>query len=244
MVALFIILAVVVILASLAAAWEKTPAGKGFKGEQMVKKFIGGTIIGKQYVINDIMVTDEECKSSQIDHIVVNQNGIFVIETKNYSGTIYGKENAQEWVQSLNYGKRTNKFYNPVKQNATHIYRLRQKLQTDVDIHSVVVFVQGNIEHIESENVYDVYDIKGALQKEGKTKLSMKEMERLYFDIQNIKDKKTTNLEHVEKIEKMKEDIESGICPRCGGKLVERNGKNGKFLGCSNYPNCKFTKNI
>ncbi|WP_049285246.1 restriction endonuclease [Staphylococcus aureus] len=33
-------------------------------------------------------------------------------------------------------------------------------------------------------------------------------------------------------------------CPRCNHKLVVRTGKNGQFLGCSNYPNCKCTKNI
>ena len=38
--------------------------------------------------------------------------------------------------------------------------------------------------------------------------------------------------------------INQGICPRCRGKLVERNGKYGSFIGCSNYPNCKFTKDI
>lgn len=34
------------------------------------------------------------------------------------------------------------------------------------------------------------------------------------------------------------------ICPRCKGRLVERQGKYGKFLGCSNYPNCKFTAKL
>ena len=33
-------------------------------------------------------------------------------------------------------------------------------------------------------------------------------------------------------------------CPQCGGRLVERNGKFGKFYGCSNYPNCRFTKRL
>lgn len=32
------------------------------------------------------------------------------------------------------------------------------------------------------------------------------------------------------------------VCPRCGGLLVERNGKFGKFLGCKNYPKCKYTQ--
>jgi Restriction endonuclease len=31
-------------------------------------------------------------------------------------------------------------------------------------------------------------------------------------------------------------------CPECGGKLIERNGKYGKFFGCSNFPKCRFTK--
>ena len=31
-------------------------------------------------------------------------------------------------------------------------------------------------------------------------------------------------------------------CPRCGGKLVERSGKNGRFYGCSNFPKCRYTK--
>lgn len=34
------------------------------------------------------------------------------------------------------------------------------------------------------------------------------------------------------------------VCPECGGKLVERNGWSGKFIGCSNFPNCRFTRSI
>lgn len=33
-------------------------------------------------------------------------------------------------------------------------------------------------------------------------------------------------------------------CPRCGGELVLRNGKYGPFYGCSNYPECRYTKKI
>lgn len=32
------------------------------------------------------------------------------------------------------------------------------------------------------------------------------------------------------------------ICPKCNGNLVERNGKYGNFVGCSNYPKCKYIK--
>jgi hypothetical protein len=33
------------------------------------------------------------------------------------------------------------------------------------------------------------------------------------------------------------------VCPVCHARLVERNGRRGKFLGCSNYPRCDFTRN-
>jgi len=35
-----------------------------------------------------------------------------------------------------------------------------------------------------------------------------------------------------------------GKCPKCNGVLVIRNGKYGKFLGCQNYPYCKYTRDL
>lgn len=36
-------------------------------------------------------------------------------------------------------------------------------------------------------------------------------------------------------------EIQQGVCPRCGGKLVKKKGANGEFLACENYPTCRFT---
>ncbi|MBT0787420.1 topoisomerase DNA-binding C4 zinc finger domain-containing protein [Enterococcus faecalis] len=38
--------------------------------------------------------------------------------------------------------------------------------------------------------------------------------------------------------------LEKELCDECHSPLIERTGKYGVFLGCSNYPRCKFTKNI
>lgn len=38
--------------------------------------------------------------------------------------------------------------------------------------------------------------------------------------------------------------IKSGECPKCGGELLVRKGPYSEFLGCSNYPKCKYTENI
>lgn len=44
------------------------------------------------------------------------------------------------------------------------------------------------------------------------------------------------------KVVTIKEKQQVEPCPKCGGELIERKGKYGKFLGCSNYPTCKYTE--
>lgn len=57
-----------------------------------------------------------------------------------------------------------------------------------------------------------------------------------------IKDKDTKEvLKGIQQVVATK--IKNNICPECSKRLVNRNGKSGKFLGCSNYPKCKFTSN-
>ena len=53
------------------------------------------------------------------------------------------------------------------------------------------------------------------------------------------------DVDHIHNTKKAERDtnnkIAEGVCPKCGGKLVMRNGKYGKFWGCTNYPRCTFT---
>lgn len=51
-------------------------------------------------------------------------------------------------------------------------------------------------------------------------------------------------IEYIRLAEKSKNKSDSKVCPKCGGKLEEKVGKYGKFLGCSNYPKCQYTENI
>lgn len=54
-------------------------------------------------------------------------------------------------------------------------------------------------------------------------------------------------IEYIHLVKKEKDVLESsslGKCPKCGGNLIERKGKFGKFYGCSNYPKCRFTKRL
>lgn len=78
--------------------------------------------------------------TSEIDILVIHEKGIFVLESKNYSGWIFGSENQKNWTQMLN--KNTKKyFYNPIRQNRTHINALSEYLQIDKEkMKSIIVF--------------------------------------------------------------------------------------------------------
>jgi hypothetical protein len=76
-------------------------------------------------VINDVILPTEN-GTMQIDHIVVSIYGIFVIETKNYIGWIFGGEKSAQWTQNI-YGKKTS-FMNPIRQNYAHIKAIEARL--------------------------------------------------------------------------------------------------------------------
>lgn len=233
-----IIFIILVTLALILAVYLKHPSTRGKRGERRVRRVIGKTVKNKQYVINDLILAVDG-KSTQIDHIVINSHGIFVIETKNYSGKIYGSESQQEWTQVLAYGNIKNKLYNPLKQNATHIYNIK-KIVGKMPIRSLVVFVQNNIEHIDADGVIPLYELKATLQQ-GENVLTDSQMQTIYDLLLSSKSNISTK-EHIKNIQKQQCDLEQGICPRCGGELVLRHGKYGEFWGCSNYPKCKFIK--
>ena len=220
------------------------PVVKGRIGEARVNGVLKG--LSKKYgghFIHDVMVKDEEGKTSQIDHVYVCQKGVFVIETKNYAGRIYGSRDSKQWTQTLAHGHSKNKLYNPVMQNYTHIKRLKEALSEEVEMVSAVVFVRGNIDYIESDGVYDLNGLRDLVDKSD-FGYSEEKVELIASEIQSYKDNPVASkVEHVKRIKDKKEGIKEGVCPRCGGELVLRTSKKDgrQFYGCSNFPSCKFT---
>ena len=213
----------------------------GNQGEKIVGGIIGSTIPGVQYVINNLILRIEENKTSQIDHVVINKHGVFVIETKNYAGMIYGSENQLEWTQVLNYGKVKNHFYNPLKQNKTHIYHISKIISDYIAIIPMVVFVSSDISNVESPDVYSPSSMTYALSQ-GQEILTVEQMERAYNELLAAHRGDISIQEHISNIHEMQSKIDNNICPRCGAPLVLRKSKNGDFYGCSSYPKCSFTK--
>lgn len=131
-------------------------------------------------LLNDIMIKGDS-GTSQIDHILISKKGIFVIETKDYSGSIYGEEYSRYWTQIIN--KRKNQFYNPIRQNYGHVKALERYLKRSNIFISVIVFTnKSNLEKIESETpVLQVKKLKKFIRKyKSDIRLSKKEIEEIY----------------------------------------------------------------
>lgn len=225
------------------------PLFKGWIGERKVASRL--KVLARKYngyLINDVTIPDEETgRTSQIDHILFTCYGIFVVETKNYSGYIYGNDSQSDWTQVLNYGRVKNRLYNPVKQNAVHCYRLSAIINNEkLHLASVVVFVKDNGGDIQSASVYNLDDLRYLIQRKSAPIYDEEDVRKAYETIYYYKENKViSKKEHVQTIRENKTKIQQGICPRCGGQLVVRYSKDGnQFYGCSNYPECTFTKRI
>ncbi len=114
---------------------------KGRYGEKMTEWELNLVrLFGRKgYVLRNIYVPKNNGETSEIDVVFITQKGIFVIESKNYSGWIFGDEKSAYWTAMLP-DKSKNRFYNPIKQNSTHIKWLGQYLQNSVPLFSVIVF--------------------------------------------------------------------------------------------------------
>ena len=192
--------------------------------------------------INNFILIDDNGKSHQIDHVEIRQNGIFCIETKNYAGWIFGSENQDKWTQCLYTGEK-HQFINPIKQNKSNIYHINKVLDKKYKINSVVVMVQNNADKVNLPNVVNLVDLKWYLKNfNDGTNYSIEEIDFIYNKLLNATSK-ISEKKHIQNIKQTQSQLRECVCPRCGGQLVERDGKYGKFWGCSNYPKCTFTLN-
>lgn len=214
---------------------------KGKVGESKVDSELNPWLFGrvKHKQINNLVLLDDNGKSHQIDHVEIRENGIFCIETKNYIGWIFGDEYQDKWTQCLYNGEK-HQFLNPLKQNKSHIYYLSKALDNKYRINTLVVMVQNNADKLNATNVINLCNLRWYLENYNDgTHYSNEEMKEIYDKLINAQSN-ISNREHIRNIEQTRIDIRRGICPRCGGALVERTGKYGKFWGCSNYPKCRF----
>lgn len=221
------------------------PIIKGKIGEFYVSTLLKSLPGDKYILLNDVMFPTAK-GTTQIDHIVLSIYGIFVIETKNYKGWIYGNDNSDKWTQNI-YGHK-NQFMNPLKQNYGHISALRKLLDVSEDkFISIIAFSgEATLKVKSSKEVVTIGRVKRTILKYKTPLFTEKKILSMRDKINSSRVESTheNKVEHVKNIKANvkveKENIRMGKCPKCGGKLVDRNGKYGPFVGCSNYPKCRY----
>ncbi len=184
--------------------------------------------------------------TTQIDHVLVSPYGVFIVETKNIKGWIFGSENQPKWTQSLY--RKNYSFQNPIRQT----FRQKKILAEYLDlgesfIHTVIHFV-GDCKfktHLPSNVIRS--GLSYYIKQYQDHILSQEEIGYILNKLNSLASE--SSLTAKEHIKSLRERHGSNkICPRCGSNLVERTVKKGakagsKFLGCENYPRCRFTKN-
>ena len=103
------------------------------------------------HVIDNVLLLKKK-GSTQIDHIIVCPFGIFVIETKNHKGMIFGDDAGAVWTQVLKNGGHF-KMYNPVHQNIGHIAELSKQIRIPTNyMQGILVFTSdfANLDNVAS----------------------------------------------------------------------------------------------
>tara|TARA_R110001583_G_scaffold186478_1_gene347239 strand:+ start:429 stop:1151 length:723 start_codon:yes stop_codon:yes gene_type:complete len=213
---------------------SRTPWFKGFIGEAQVNLAAKFLLDRKQYhLINNVTLpTDDD--TTQIDHIIVSRFGVFVIETKNMKGWIFGSANQPYWTQQI--FRHKSKFQNPLRQNYKHVKTLEAALDIEPShTHSLIVFVGdstfktgmpenvtyagGFIRYIKSrtEQVLSDAQVRLVIQKIESGRLS-----------RSIK----THVEHVKHVKEIAQQKNSDPeCPKCSSTMVLKKAKKGVSIG-------------
>ncbi|NOQ34496.1 MAG: nuclease [Methylococcaceae bacterium] len=234
------------------AATLKSSWFKGIAGEFMVN--LAAKLMlnkDKYHLIKNGTLTTED-GTTQIDHIIVSKQGVFVVETKNMKGWIFGKANQKMWTQKIY--KHSNQFQNPLHQNYKHTKTLENLLELQQhQIHSVIAFVGNSTFKTEMpDNVTHGCGYIRFIKSKTQEVLSDIQVTSIIRQIED--DRLTpsfkTNREHVKHVKEIvSEKKNNHACPQCGSSMVIREAKKGvnkghKFWGCSTFPQCKGTVNI
>lgn len=216
------------------------------------------------HVLHNVYIPRKDGSTSEADVILVSTKGIFVFECKNYAGWIFGSDQNKTWTVTLYAGKdwlgfkhtEKHQFYNPVWQNRTHINALHNLLEVPAPYYSVIVFSnRGELKDVNCNSndvlILQTNQLKRYLSVVRTTYpdvLSVTEVDSITNKLsQYASSDEEAKQAHLNSLRERYSSTET--CPWCGGKLVMRTAKKGQnagrqFYGCSNYPKCKYTKNL
>lgn len=243
----------------------------GRRGEKLTEKELKLVqLLGRKgKVLRNVYLPKDNGETSEVDVIFITQKGMFVFESKNYSGWIFGDEKSQKWTVMLP-NKQKNQFYNPILQNKTHVKWMRKYVGEDVPLFSIIVFSERcelkkiivespDIKVIKRDRTYaavrDIWEDSPDVLTEEKINELYDNLSKLTNVDEAVKATHIKNINKKYKNEEKKQEAseqaeqQEKTCPRCGSALVLRTAKKGEnagnqFYGCSNFPKCRYTQNI
>jgi len=225
---------------------RRRAVSRGLQGELKVDRELASGLDESEYRRFHDLVLPSGMDETQIDHVVVSPYGVFVIETKNYSGWIFGGERSKVWTQTI--WRNKSKFQNPLRQNYKHTKAIESFLSLgSKSVFSVVVFVGSgefrtsmplNVVYLDELCTFIRSKTEPLLGK-GKYLWSIDRLERLQEGLP-IPSNEPRDFKIIDP---------NPSCPICGKKMVVRTAQKGKnagqeFLGCSNFPKCRGTRAI
>ncbi len=241
---------------------------KGKLGEYHIYKYLRNLEKSGSKFLFNVYIPKENGETTEIDVLLITAKGIFVFESKNYSGWIFGSENQRYWTQTLPQGRgrsHKEKFFNPIMQNATHIKHLKAVVGDDIPYFSIITFSErctlkkiNKSSDVKVINRGDVpFVVNAIMQKMQENVLSAEDIDtiynKLYIYTQVNDEVKQQHIQNINSKFKTKSDVSVLIeeqqpndkCPRCGGDLILRVTKKGEnagkeFYGCSNFPKCRY----
>lgn len=233
----------IIILALLRSPWFKGVFGE-FQVNLAAKLFLDKETY---HLIKNVTLPTED-GTTQIDHIIVSKYGVFVIETKNMKGWIFGGEKQRTWTQKIY--KHTSKFQNPLHQNYKHTKTLQSCLNLEDDkIFSLVVFVgESTFKTDMPDNVTYAGGYINYIKSKKEDILSEPDCAEIVKMIESgrLVPSFKTNREHLSHVKTIVEK-KKNACPKCGCELVKRVAKKGankgkEFIACSGFPKCRYVK--
>lgn len=218
---------------------------RGWLGEKKTTFIMWLSLNSNTYKKFHNLIIPSNNGTSQIDHLVISPFGVFIVETKNYKGWIFGSENQRQWTQTLY--KEKYRFQNPLKQT----YRQKKVLSKFLDleealIHTIVYFVGDCKLKTELPGNVLTGGLARYIKKFRQPVLSNQKIEQLCGALERHRSNSNLNLkDHRRSLRERHNSITA--CPNCGSELKLRTVRTGKiagsqFIGCSSYPKCRYSR--
>ena len=173
-------------------------------GEELVARALQRHLKGGDYHLLNHVTLKHRGGTTQVDHILLSRFGVFVIETKDYTGWIFANAKHDTWTQVT--FKDKFKFQNPIHQNYRHVQAVQQLLDFVplAAVHSIVVFV-GDAE-FKTDVPSGVFTLPQLIQHLRGCKEEVLSLNRLQFCVGRLETarfsvSKKTDLDHIQDLQ-------------------------------------------